>query len=208
MSKNPVRLLLATRNRKKLKELQDLLAGLPVQCCCLEDLPPVPDIEETGGTFEENAKIKALGYAKQTGLLTLGEDSGICCDALRGAPGIFSARFAGPGKNDDANNQKLLELLQDVPDDQRSAYYESAIALAEPGKLMGVVRGQVHGRVTRELQGTGGFGYDPLFYYPSYQKTFGQIPSEMKHRVSHRGQALNKLRVFLEHYLKEKGISK
>ncbi|MFH1209044.1 MAG: RdgB/HAM1 family non-canonical purine NTP pyrophosphatase [Candidatus Omnitrophota bacterium] len=196
------KLLLATANAKKLKELQDILADLPVQCLSLRDFPDVKGVEETGRTFEENAKIKAMGYSGQTGVLTLGEDSGICCDALNGAPGVFSARFCGEFQNDDANNMKLLEMMSGVPDEKRTAYYESAIALAEPGKLIGVVKGQVRGLITRDLRGEGGFGYDPLFFYPPYQKTFGEIPIEMKHRVSHRSRALEKFRELLWDYLK------
>ena len=196
------KLLLATTNAKKLKELQELLSDLSVQCLSLCDFPDVEDVEETGRTFEENAKIKALGYAGQTGVLTLGEDSGICCDALKGEPGVFSARFCGESKNDGANNKKLLELMRNVPEEKRTAYYESAIALAEPAKLIGVVKGQVRGLIARDLQGSGGFGYDPLFFYPPYQKTFGEVPIAMKHRVSHRGQALGKLRELLRNYLK------
>ncbi len=203
MSNAVTRLLVATSNKKKLKELQELLADLPVECLSFSDFPDVKDVEETGRTFEENAKIKALGYAGQTGVLTLGEDSGICCDALKGEPGVFSARFSGESKNDDANNQKLLERMRDVPEEKRTAYYESAIALAGPGKLIGVVRGQVRGRITRELRGNGGFGYDPLFFYPPYQKTFGEVPIAMKHRVSHRGQALSKFHELLQKHLKQ-----
>ena len=199
------KLLLATTNAKKLKELQEILADLPIQCLSLRDFPEVCAVEETGRTFEENAKIKALSYAEQTGVLTLGEDSGICCDALDGAPGVFSARFCGEFHSDEANNTKLLETMRDVPDDQRTAFYESAIALAEPTKLIGVVKGQVHGLITRELIGAGGFGYDPLFFYPPYQKTFGEVPPALKHRVSHRGQALAKLRQLLVGYLKQRG---
>jgi XTP/dITP diphosphohydrolase len=195
------KLLLATTNAKKLKELQEILADLPVQCLSLRDFPEVKTVEETGRNFEENAKIKALSYAEQTGVLTLGEDSGICCDALQGAPGVFSARFCGEFHSDEANNTKLLEMMRDVPDDKRTAYYESSIALAEPTKLIGVVKGQVRGLITRELLGAGGFGYDPLFFYPPYQKTFGEVPPALKHRVSHRGQALAKLRNLLGVYL-------
>ena len=197
------RLLVATTNAKKFKELQELLADLPVQCLSLRDFPAVVTVAETGQTFEENAKIKASGYAEQTGVLTLGEDSGICCEALQGAPGVFSARFCGEFHSDEANNRKLLEMMQNVPDDKRMAYYESAIALAEPSKLVGVVKGQVHGMITRDLRGNGGFGYDPLFFYPPYQKTFGEVPIAMKHRVSHRGQALGKFRELLQNYLKQ-----
>jgi XTP/dITP diphosphohydrolase len=204
MSKSGARtkLLLATTNAKKLKELQEILADLPIQCLGLRDFPGVTCVEETGRTFEENAKIKAMGYSEQTGVLTLGEDSGICCDALNGAPGIFSARFSGEFQSDDANNAKLLEMMNGIPDEKRAAHYESSIALAEPGKLIGVVKGQVHGSIARELRGEGGFGYDPLFFYPPYQKTFGEVPIEMKHRVSHRGQALEKFRALLRDYLK------
>jgi len=196
------KLLLATANAKKLTELQDILADLPVQCLSLRDFPDAKGVEETGGTFEENAKVKAMGYSEQTGVLTLGEDSGICCDALDGAPGVFSARFCGEFQSDDANNAKLLKLMDGVPDGKRTAYYESSIALAEPGKLIGVVKGQVRGLITRDLRGEGGFGYDPLFFYPPYQKTFGEVPSAMKHRVSHRGQALEKFRGLLQDYLR------
>jgi XTP/dITP diphosphohydrolase len=195
------KLLLATTNAKKLKELQDILADLPVQCLSLRDFPDAKGVKETGRTFEENAKIKSMGYSAQTGVLTLGEDSGICCDALDGAPGVFSARFSGEFQSDDANNAKLLELMNGVPDKERTAYYESSIALAEPGKLIGVVKGQVRGLIARNLRGEGGFGYDPLFFYPPYQKTFGEVPIEMKHRVSHRGQALEKFRELLRNYL-------
>jgi XTP/dITP diphosphohydrolase len=201
MSENKKRLLIATTNTKKLKELQDLLSDLPVQCLSLRDILQTQEVEETGQTFEENARIKALGYAAQTGMLALGEDSGICCEALDGAPGVFSARFGGEPRSDDRNNRKLLELMKSVPDEKRTAYYESSIALAEPGRLIGTVRGQVHGLISRELHGTGGFGYDPLFFYPPFGKTFGQVPIEMKHSVSHRGKALAEALALLRRYL-------
>jgi XTP/dITP diphosphohydrolase len=197
--------LVATTNAKKFREFQELFADLPVECLGLLDFPEIQTMEETGRTFEENAKIKAMSYAGQTGVLTLGEDSGICCDALNGDPGVFSARFCGESKSDDANNKKLLDLMSDVPDEKRTAYYESAIALAEPAKLIGVVKGQVRGLITRGLRGAGGFGYDPLFFYPPYQKTFGEVPPAMKHRVSHRGQAFAGLRKLLETHLQQHG---
>jgi len=199
------KLLVATTNSKKLKELHDLLVDLPVDCIGLRDFPGTWAVEETGKTFEENATLKALGYAEQTRMLSLGEDSGICCAALGGAPGVFSARFCGEFHTDEANNRKLLEVMQDVPDEKRTAYYESAIALAEPGKLIGVVKGQVHGLITRDLMGAGGFGYDPLFFYPPYRKTFGEVPAALKHRVSHRGHAFAKLRKLLMEYLSQQG---
>ena len=131
-SSGKTRLLVATTNAKKLKELQELLADLPVECLSIPDFPEIKTVEETGRTFEENAKIKAMSYAEQTGLLTLGEDSGICCNALNGAPGVFSARFCEEFHSDEANNAKLLEMMSNIPDEKRTAYYESAIALAEP----------------------------------------------------------------------------
>lgn len=201
MLKTRWKLLIATTNHHKLKEFRTLFSGLPVSCISLSDLDDYDEVAETGRTFEENAKIKAMSYAEQCGFLTLAEDSGLCCDALQGGPGVFSARFSGSMKSDDANNQKLLDSLQGIPDEKRTAYYESVIALAEPNKLIGVVKGQVHGLITRELVGSGGFGYDPLFFYPPYQKTFGEVPPALKHRVSHRGVAAGKARILLKHYL-------
>jgi XTP/dITP diphosphohydrolase len=202
MSDAKTRLLLATTNLKKLRELKELLADLPVECLSLRDYPEVETVEEIGRTFEENAKIKAMSYAEQTGALTLGEDSGICVDALNGAPGVYSARFCGEFHSDDANNRKLMKMMADVSDEKRTAYYESAIALAEPGRLIGVEKGQVHGLIVRDMQGCEGFGYDPVFFYPPFQKTFGEVPAAMKHRVSHRGQALIKMRKLLKEHLK------
>ncbi len=204
-STGKTRLLLATTNLKKLKELKEILSDLPVRCLGLRDFPDTRTVEETGLTFEENAKIKALSYAEQTGVLTLGEDSGICVDALNGAPGVYSARFCGEFQSDDANNRKLMEMMADIPDEKRTAYYESSVALAEPGKLIAIERGQVHGLIVRDLQGCEGFGYDPIFYYPPFKKTFGEVPAAMKHRVSHRGLALVRMRKLLNDYLLRKG---
>ncbi len=191
------KLLIASGNAKKLKEMQDLLAGLPFEAVSLKAFPDVNEVPEDGKTFEENAAAKALGYARATGLLTLAEDSGLCCDALDHAPGIYSARFAGPGKNDHENNLKVLRLLEKIPDNCRGAYFKSAVALAEPGKLLGVVSGEVHGYIGREIRGTNGFGYDVLFYYPPFKKTFGEVPAEMKYKVSHRFKALEKAKELL-----------
>lgn len=196
-----VRLLVATANLKKLKELQELLEGLPVVLLGLKDFQKIRAIEETGSTFEENARLKALGYAGQTGCLTLGEDSGLCCDALNKAPGVLSARFSDQG-TDKTNNKKLLEAMRDVPAKERTAYYESTVVLAEPGKVVGVAKGRVGGVITREPRGNGGFGYDPVFFYPPFKKTFGQVSAGKKHGVSHRGKALAKTRTLLLRYLR------
>ncbi len=141
-----------------------------------------------------------MGYAKQTGLLTLGEDSGLCCDVLEGAPGVYSARFAGIGKSDADNNQKLLKLLEKIPDNCRQAHYKSVIAIATPEKLIGTVEGEVHGYIYHQLCGTNGFGYDPLFFYAPFGKTFGEVSTEMKHKVSHRAHALAKAKNLLQNY--------
>jgi non-canonical purine NTP pyrophosphatase (RdgB/HAM1 family) len=194
-------LLIATTNKKKLGEFETLFKDFPLEFRSLKDFPQIKEVEETGKTFEENAALKALGYAKQTGLLTLGEDSGLCCDALEGAPGVYSARFAGEGKSDADNNQKLLRLLEKVPTNCRGAHYKSVIAIAEPGKLIGTVEGEVHGVIHPHLEGTGGFGYDPLFFYTPYGKTFGEISPEMKHKVSHRAKAFEKVKLLLREYL-------
>lgn len=197
----PVRLLVATMNPKKLKELHELLDGLSIQLVSLKDFPEVKEVEESGTTFAENARLKAVGYAVQTGLLTLGEDSGLCCDALDGAPGVMSARFSGLHKDDDANNRKVLELLKGIPNEKRAAYYTSVIALAEPDKVIAEVSGEVHGFINCEPKGSGGFGYDPIFFYPPFAKTFGEVPASQKHKVSHRSRALEKLRKVLQTYL-------
>ena len=196
-------LLLATTNKKKLKELEDLLRGLPLKLLCLADLPSYQEVPEVGKSFTENAVLKAVGYAHQSGHLTLGEDSGLSCDALEGAPGVYSARFAGEGRSDDENNQKLLRLLEKIPDNCRGAHYTSAIALATHETLIGVVEGEVHGTIAHSLKGRGGFGYDPLFFFPPFQKTFGEVSSEMKQRVSHRAQAFAKAKQLLTDFLKK-----
>jgi len=197
-------LLIATTNQKKLKEFQELFSELPLNILSLKDIKQYSIVEEKGKTFTENAMLKAQGYAKQSGMLTLGEDSGLCCDALEGAPGGFSSRFSGATATDDQNNQKLLRLLENIPDNCRAAHYVSVIAVSEPDRLIGTVEGQVHGYIGRDLIGDNGFGYDPLFYYPPYNKTFGQVGAEMKHRVSHRSKAFEKAALMLERYLRQK----
>jgi len=201
MSTFKTRLVIATTNLKKLEELRNLLEGLDLQLSYLRDFQGISEVEENGKTFEANAEAKALGYAEQTGFLTLGEDSGLCCEALEGAPGIFSARFSGEDRSDDKNNEKILRLLKVLPDNCRGAHYTCVAALAVPGRIIKTFRGEVHGFISRELKGTNGFGYDPLFYYPPFKSTFGESTPEMKNQISHRAIALKKLRIFLEEYL-------
>ena len=211
-------LLVATTNPKKLTELKDFLADLCLQFFSLADFPHSKEVPENGKTFQENATLKALGYAGQTGLLTLAEDSGLCCDALEGAPGIYSARFAGETKSDRENNLKLLKLLEKVPDNCRGAHFKSAVAIARPpltqpsplrgeGKgegIIGVVEGEVHGVISHEIRGTNGFGYDPVFFYPPFAKTFGEVPAELKYQISHRTQALRKAQAILKDYFENR----
>lgn len=194
------KLLIATTNRKKQEELRSLLADLNLEILSIKDFPQIKEVLETGHTFEENATLKALGYANQTGLLTVAEDSGLCCDALEGAPGIHSARFSGESSNDTENNRKLLRLLEKVPDNCRGAFFKCVVAFAEPGKLIQLFDGEVHGVIAPNVRGSQGFGYDPLFIYPPYGKTFGEVPSGMKFKVSHRAKALEKMNLFLRCY--------
>lgn len=195
-----LKLLVATTNRKKLEELEQLLSGFNLDLVFLKDFK-TEEVPETGKTFADNASLKALGYAAQTGLLTLAEDSGLCCDALDGAPGVYSARFAGEGKSDADNNSKLLRVLGVMPDNCRGAHYTSAVAVARPGQVLKVMTGEVHGIILKEPRGSGGFGYDPLFYYPGYGKTFAEVTPEMKHAVSHRAHALKAVKSFFEEFL-------
>ncbi len=200
----PVPILIASTNPKKMEEFRALFNGMPLEFHSLAEFPNIQEVEESGKTFEENAALKALGYAGQTGMLTLAEDSGLCCDALEGAPGVYSARFAGEKKSDAENNEKLLRLLEGIPVNCRGAHYKSVIAVARPGKLIGTVDGEVHGVIHHSLTGSGGFGYDPLFFYHPYQKTFGEVTPEMKHKVSHRAKAIEKIKKLLEGYLSGK----
>jgi XTP/dITP diphosphohydrolase len=193
------RLVLASRNRKKLREMVDLLGDLGLELTDLTPWPDAPDVEETGATFAENAALKATALARWLGEWTIGEDSGLVVPALGGAPGVYSARYAGRHGDDAANNDKLLAELARFSGPDRAAYYVSTAALADPtGKVVATVEGRCHGLITTELRGTGGFGYDPLFLVPEYGKTFGELPAEVKQRMSHRANALKQLRPVIE----------
>ena len=189
------RLVIGSRNRKKLHELQDLLGDLPIELTDLSPWPHVPDVEETGQTFEENARIKAAGYAKAVGEWVLAEDSGLVVPALKGRPGVYSARYAGSHGDDAANNRKLLAELAPLPDDRRAAYYVCVAALATPaGEVTAVAEGRCHGVIVKDPRGTGGFGYDPLFEIPEYHQTFGELSLRVKQALSHRARAVVQLR--------------
>lgn len=192
------RLVVATRNRGKLDEIRAILASLPVEVASLADYPEIEPIEEDGATFEANAVKKALHVAASTGHLTLADDSGIEVDALDGAPGVHSARFAGPEATDEANNAKLLELMAAVPDAERTARFRCVVAIATPEGHLEAAEGVCEGLVARRERGDKGFGYDPLFLVPEWGMTFGELPEGIKNAISHRGRALAAARNALE----------
>ncbi len=200
MSKQNI-LLVASGNAKKLKELQELLGDLDLKLISLSNFPEVVEVAEDGNSFKENAEKKALGFARQTKCLTIADDSGITVDHLKGAPGIYSARFADTEKNDLRNCEKLLYLMKDVPYQNRQAQFRCAVALATPFKVVSVVEESVSGYLTEQMKGEGGFGYDPLFFYPEFGKTFAEVSPDLKHSVSHRGKALLKMKEVLRGYL-------
>lgn len=184
----------ATTNQGKLREFR--MAASDV--CSIEPLPGLVDLpapEENGSTFEENAAIKALAYGAHTDGWLFAEDSGLEVDALGGSPGVYSARFAGEGATDDANNRRVLDLLGDNP--TRSARFVCVIALVHGGKLVRTFRGTVEGQILHEPRGGNGFGYDPLFFYPPFNCSFGEVARERKQTVSHRGAALREMTAFL-----------
>ncbi len=194
-------LVVATKNKKKLSEIKAILKGMNLKLLALHAYKNVPQIVENGKTFKENAIKKAVKLARFTGELCLGEDSGLCVEALDGAPGIYSARFSGRDKSDLKNNLKLLRLLKDLPASRRKAHYVCAVALADKGGLLGVVQGQCNGLIALEPKGSAGFGYDPLFYIPKYKKTFAQLGEKIKHKMSHRYFALQKAKRIIEKYI-------
>lgn len=196
-------LVVATKNKKKLKEIREILRGLRLRIISLADFPCPPRIVEDGKTFRENAAKKAVKVARFTGMLTLGEDSGLCVDALGGRPGVYSSRFSGRGKSDEKNNLKLLELLAGVPPASRKAHYVCAVALADRRGLLKEVEGRCNGRIGFELRGRTGFGYDPLFIAAGYGKTFAELGPRIKHTISHRFRALRKARKAIITYLTE-----
>jgi XTP/dITP diphosphohydrolase len=194
----PTSLLLATQNPGKLAEMRVLVTGLPFHVLGPREVGIDDAPEETGSTFLENAVLKARHYASRSGLMTVADDSGLSVDALDGGPGLYSSRFGGEGATDADRNRLLLERLRDVPDTERGARFTSAVAVARDGAVLFEAIESVEGRIARELRGANGFGYDPLFFFPPFGRTFGEVPHEEKDRVSHRGKAFARLRVFLE----------
>lgn len=189
-----IELVVATRNRHKTREIQDIL-GPEFNLCDLEAHPDVPEIRETGMSFEENAKIKALAASGQLPGLVIADDSGIEVDALGGAPGIFSARYAGPNATTRDKIDKLLGELDQVraTDDRRRARFRCVIALARSGDLLGTFEGVVEGRIAEQAHGDSGFGYDPIFIPEGFEQTFGELLEEAKNAISHRAKAIRAL---------------
>src|SRR4051812_10324506 len=198
----PPRLMLATRNRKKRQEIVEILGDLGLEFGDLADRPDVPEVAETGTTFEANARLKATAVAKATGDWTLGEDSGLVLPGLNGRPGVYSARYAGKQGDDATNNARLLAELAPLPDDRRAAYYVCVAVLADSsGEIKAVTEGRCHGVIVKEARGTGGFGYDPLFLVLEFHQTFGELSARVKHALSHRARALERLRPELRRLL-------
>jgi XTP/dITP diphosphohydrolase len=196
-SRSRRRLVLATLNPGKGRELADLLGDVPFEIQLLADVPGARLPEETGETYAENALVKARAAVKLTGALALGDDSGLEVDALDGAPGLYSARFGGPGLDDRGRLELLLERLRGVPRARRTARFRCVIALAGPQRAEQAVEGVAEGLIAEAPRGKGGFGYDPVFFYPPLGRTFAELSDTEKAAVSHRGLALQAARRLL-----------
>jgi len=195
-------LVIATKNKGKLREIKELLKDFDLKITSLADYPDAPVIEEDGRTFNQNALKKAATIAMYTKKLTMGEDSGLQVRALGNKPGLYSARFAGEGATDRKNNLKLLRSLKNVPLKKRQARYRCSAALVDGKKIIDVVSGSCDGIIINRSRGHNGFGYDPLFLIPQYDKTFGELDSAIKSKISHRARALKKVKTVLKKYLK------
>jgi XTP/dITP diphosphohydrolase len=183
-------IVIASKNKGKIREIRQIYADLPV---AIVEHPDLPDVVEDGDTFSANARKKAIEIARHTGKWALADDSGLEVDALNGAPGIYSARWSGGG--DEANNDKLLAELREVPPPARTARYRAVVVIASPdGRVVAEADGVCDGLIGFERKGTGGFGYDPLFVIPQFGRTMAELPAETKHSISHRGEALKRLR--------------
>ncbi|MFC0270214.1 XTP/dITP diphosphatase [Metabacillus herbersteinensis] len=191
-------IIIATKNKGKVNEFKEMLNGSGYQVTSLLDYPDSVDVEESGVTFVENAILKAEAISKHYRKITIADDSGLSIDYLNGAPGVFSARYAGEEKNDAANLSKVLTELKGVPEAKRSARFHCALAIASPEKETFTVEGICEGMITEKMEGENGFGYDPIFKPRGREVTMAQLPKEEKNTISHRADALKKL---------EKGIA-
>lgn len=192
-----MQIVLATHNRGKMKEMSSILAHLPVNLLTLDDFPQIGEIPETGETLKENAFIKAETVHQKTGLPALADDTGLEVDALDGAPGVHSSRYDGETATFEDNCRKMLQEMDGIPSEERTARFHTVIAfVSDSGNEW--TEGMVEGRILEKKQGDGGFGYDPLFYYPPLKKTFAELNSEQKNNISHRGKALRNFCRILE----------
>lgn len=191
-------ILLATNNNGKVKEMKDILSDLGVSVYSLKDKNIDIYVVEDGETFEENSVKKAKEICKVSSMITVADDSGLVVDYLNGAPGVYSARYAGENATDEEKYMKLLSELKGVPKDERTARFVSVISIVYPNGECESLRGECEGLITEAPEGNGGFGYDPVFYCPEYNKTFGELSMEEKNKISHRAKALEKLKEYLK----------
>jgi XTP/dITP diphosphohydrolase len=196
-------IVVATKNQGKVAEITVALADLPVKVLSLHDFGFCPEAVENGNTFEANAILKATHYSLITGKPCLADDSGLEVDALHGAPGVYSARYAGEGATEEACNKKLLAELSGVPAEERTARFRCVLAYVDPNGTLLTAEGASEGVILEAPQGTGGFGYDPLFYVPSFKKTYAELTVDEKNVISHRGQALRNMAMKLVKYYHE-----
>lgn len=198
------KLLIATNNKGKLREFEELLQGLPTECLRLSDVNITDDVEETGTTFLENATLKAIVYAQQARLLALADDSGLEVDALNGAPGVYSARYGDPTWTHEERYQYLLQNLKGVPQADRTARFHCVIVISDAnGRVLGKSQGTLEGYISDKPKGTYGFGYDPVFFVPDMDKTLAQLTPPQKQNLSHRGVALRRIEPILRKILEE-----
>ncbi len=193
-----IKLLIATTNQGKAEEIRSFLKGLPLVVASLLKLNSRDIYEEDNSSFLANARGKSLFYGQKWEGLTLGEDSGLAIDFLQGAPGVRSARFSDPGATDEKNITKVLKLMEEVPEEERKARFVSCLVLSQGGKILAEITGEARGVITSAKKGQSGFGYDPIFFYPPQKRTFAELSPEEKNAVSHRGQTLKQLKVFLQ----------
>ena len=189
--------MIATRNPGKVREIRQALSGLRFRISSLSDFPEAPGIDEDGKSFSENALKKARFYSKFLGKLTLADDSGLKVVALKGAPGVYSARYAGEGATDFSNNEKLLREMEGIPSSKRKATFHCSIAIVSPEGKEGIVEGVCQGKIGLKGVGRRGFGYDPLFIVPQHGRTMAQLTLDEKNKISHRGRALRKMRALI-----------
>jgi XTP/dITP diphosphohydrolase len=191
--------IIATKNPGKAREFEHIFAPRGISVRTLLDYPQIEDVEETGSTFEENATLKAVAISQQLNKMVIGDDSGLIVDALEGRPGIYSARYAGEQpKNDQKNLEKVLDELQGVSEEERTARFYCALAVAMPGKETFTVSGTCEGRILEEQRGTNGFGYDPVFFVPEKGCAMAELSADEKNKISHRANALKKLDSILD----------